>query len=253
MSEKVAIIVLSHNAWDISRKFLEHMRKNTDLDKIKLVWIDNGSSDNTPNNLEEYSHDVVHKKIINNSNKGVIDGRNQGFDWFLNDDDAKDCGYLMFLDNDQFVKDGWLEHHLSVLNSGYGLIGVEAWVMLSNFLPVGKVESLKKRFTYVGCGGSLMTREVPEKIGSYDPIFNPSYFEDPDYVFRAIRAGFKVGWNYNAKIDHLPHQTLGNMPDKQQRFLNSFSAFKKKWRGKKSPDLMQRTLPQFERDWKPNE
>ena len=86
--------------------------------------------------------------------------------------------------------------------------------------PVKKVEDIRDYFTYVGCGGMLMKRRVPEKIGIFDTRFNPAYFEDPDFSFRAHQAGFKIGWNIAAKLVHLPHQTLGkvNQKDKVQQF-----------------------------------
>lgn len=247
MNEKVAIVVLSHNAWIVSEKFLQHYQYNTDLDQVHLVWIDNGSDDNSPRNLENYrDKNIIDTLMLTDTNYGVIGGRNMGFEYFLND--LKDYGYLCFLDNDQFVKDGWLEHHMSVLHSGYDLIGVEAWVMSANFLPIMQLDSIAKRFTYVGCGGSLMRRKVPETVGTYDERFNPCYFEDPDFCFRCLDAGFKIGWNYSAKIDHLPHQTLGSIGNKRENFLKSLKEFKTKWRGKKNPSLLQRDLPEFRKN-----
>lgn len=90
-----------------------------------------------------------------------------------------------------------------------------------------------------------MTREVFESVGKFDPIFNPSYFEDPDYNFRVLDNGFKIGWNIKSRIIHMPHQTLGHAHDKQQRFIRSMQNFQKKW-GKRLPPMnYQPDIPPF--------
>ena len=113
---------------------------------------------------------------------------------------------------------------------------------------VKKIEDIRDYFTYVGCGGMLMKRKIPEKIGVFDPIFNPAYFEDPDFCFKSHYAGFKIGWNIAAKIVHLPHQTLGkvNQKDKINQFTSSLKKFRNKWKGAKLPIMYQKKLKQFE-------
>lgn len=253
MADRVAIVVLSHNGLPVSVKFLNSLQKHTDPQKYQLVWIDNGSTDGTVKWLTDQTEDADRKFdlhcIFSPSNLGVIGGRNFGFDLFFGSMkdtvDLTDCNYLLFLDNDQFVREGWLEQHMAVLNSGYDLVGVEAWQMNKSFLPTARIESLMHWYAYVGCGGMLIRREAAEKLGSFDKVFNPSYFEDPDYCFRAAKENLKVGWNFANRITHLPHQTLGNAPDKAQRFVNSLQAFRAKWYGTEPPHFMQTKLPAF--------
>lgn len=235
----VAIVVLSHNGWSVSEKFLNAIYDNTELDSFVLKFIDNGSSDETPRNLEKYAETVPNMSVVKNKyNRGVIGGRNQGFDWYIKDG-SNQHDYLMFLDNDQFVKEGWLEQHISVLKMGYNLVGVEAWQLNRSSIPVQKNTNKAQWFSYVGCGGMVMEKEVPKQLGGFDDRFNPSYFEDPDYCYRALDTGFKIGWNYKAKIIHVPHQTLGKAKDKQLRFTRSLAKFQQKWNKKLPPMLYQ--------------
>lgn len=239
----VDLCVLSYNADGITERFLDNYAKNTDQDICHLYWVDNGSRDKTKDILTNFWDNNKNVSLVfNDSNNGVIGGRNQGFEYFLEESDSD---YLMFLDNDQFVKDGWLEQHLSVLQSGYDLIGVEAWQLNRSFMPISNNSSLKQWFSYVGCGGMLIKREVVEDIGTFDERFNPSYFEDPDYNFRCYQKGYKIGWNFAARIDHLPHQTLGKCNDKIKRFTDSIIKFRKKWRGTSVPIMIQRDIPEF--------
>jgi GT2 family glycosyltransferase len=231
--KKVDIIVLSNNGLETTKDFLNLLYKNTNEKDFRLIWIDNGSTDGTVDFLKtffENRNNVV--AISSEDNLGVVDGRNLGY-YYSTCTSIKKSDFLLYLDNDQFVSDGWLEQHFSVLNMGYDIVGVEAWRMNKIFVPTEKIESINKDFNYVGCGGMLIKREVTKKIGMFDTRFNPSYFEDPDFVMRAYDAGFKIGWNYKSKIIHMPHQTLGKLPqdEKMKRFNNSWKEFRKKWDG----------------------
>jgi GT2 family glycosyltransferase len=234
----VDLIVLSYNGLKTTESFLDRFYKHTDQEKIRLIWVDNGSTDGT----KELLSSLVKEKdnfvfSSGEENLGVIGGRNHGkgvSDYLSGKFSTPE--YLMILDNDQFVQPGWLEDHVGFLEkNNLDLIGVEAWYMNAGFLPIKKLERPGGSFHYVGCGGSLIKKEVVDTIGLYDEQFNPAYFEDPDFSFRVLDAGFKVGCNFGAKITHLPHQTLGklNREEKNERFITSLRKFKQKWKGKK--------------------
>ena len=244
----VDIIVLSNNHLQISKNFLEHFSENLPKTSIRLIWIDNGSTDGTT----DFLLDNVYKTNKFNSilvlcpeNLGVIGGRNLGYN--ISKTNNRKSNHLMFLDNDQYVCPGWLDHHLSVLNSGYDLVGVEAWKLNDMFMPCRQNDRLNQDFSYVGCGGMLIKQKVVDEIGMFDTIFNPAYFEDPDFNFRAHKSGFKIGWNFKAKIIHMAHQTLGNIgiTEKQVILQNSWNKFKTKWSKKDIPILKQKDLPEF--------
>ena len=243
---EVDIIILSYNNIKVSQSFLEHFKNNFPEINIRIIWIDNGSTDGTVDFLiksfEENNFNSI--LVISPDNLGVINGRNLGCEISLSDNKSH---YLMYLDNDQYVCPGWLEHHFSILNSGYDLVGVEAWSINKMMMPCRKNDKLSQDFSYVGCGGMLIKKEVIEKIGMFDTIFNPAYFEDPDYNFRAHKAGFKIGWNFKAKIIHMAHQTLGNVNNTEKHMIlqNSWNKFKTKWSPKDIPILKQKDLPEF--------
>lgn len=228
----VDLIVLSCNNCDINKIFIKNLKNNSDLSKIRVIWVDNGSTDSSidylKNNLPE-----DHVLNLQERNLGVINGRNIG--WDISNSQKELSEYIMFLDNDQFVGKDWLESYLKLTNK-YDLIGWEAWKMNNNFLPICRAKA-NEEFNYVGCGGMFLKREVSNKIGKFDHIFNPSYFEDPDYCMRVHKAGFKITWNKNSNIEHLPHQTLGKAADKNDRFIKSLKAFRNKWNGERMPSL----------------
>jgi hypothetical protein len=244
------LIVLSHNGIETTKKFLDHFYKFTDNKFCRLIWIDNGSSDGSVEFLKDFFAQKLKNYVLHFSkeNLGVIGGRNLGYNISqMINGRGELFPYLMFLDNDQYVEEGWLEHHLSVLNKGYDMIGVEAWKLSDAFLPILKIPNINYDFSYVGCGGMLIRREVTNRIGIFDEQFNPAYFEDPDFNFRSHDAGFKIGWNCKAKIIHFPHQTLGKMDqtNKHKKLMDSYTKFINKWKHRKPTILKQKDLPEF--------
>ena len=230
MTKQTTIVVLSYNGKAVTEKFIELLFKYTKPSAFNLIMIDNGSTDGA----KEYLTDALsmfenHTLVINDRNLGVIGGRNMGYALYQSDPTELLC----FLDNDQFVRAGWLEQYHEFMESGsYDLVGADAWLMDSSFMPRHNCKKKGDPYTYVGCGGMMVKKEVVDKLGLFDEQFNPAYFEDPDFNFRAREAGFKIGWNNMAKIDHLPHQTLGKDKDRMKFFTQSYDKFKKKWSGK---------------------
>lgn len=228
---QAAIIVLNYNGLDTTKKFIDHIYKNTQ--NFTLIMIDNGSTDGSVEYLEsinkKYDNLILH---LSKTNLGVINGRNKGYEIY---DELKDKPNILgFLDNDQFVSnENWLDQHISVMNQSQAqIVGAEAWIMNKSYVPMRRCKMRKQPWTYVGCGGMFMLKEVPENIGMFDSRFNPCYFEDPDYCFRSILAGYKLSWNSQNSIIHLPHQTLGKNSNRHQLFKKSHKLFVEKWRSK---------------------
>ncbi len=238
---KVDIIVLTHNRLDVTERFISALFSNTK--SFNLILVDNGSTDGTVDflrDLDRQDHVFLHEFP---ENEGVIVGRNQGWKMAQEVVPKHKQGHLVqILDNDQFVGPGWLEQHDQILGMGYDVVGVESWKMRDDFFPVPN-RYQGDYFQYVGCGGMLMRREVPEKIGMFDERFSPAYFEDPDFCFRAFEAHFKVGWNYWAKIEHEAHSTLREDESWKAKFTSSMAKFQDKWQGKVRPYWRMPPLP----------
>ena len=83
----------------------------------------------------------------------------------------------------------------------------------------------------------MVRKEVFEDIGLFDTQFNPKYFEDPDFCFRAIQNGYKVGRCVDNVIEHQKHDlTLSS----QERvfFMRNLRIVQNKWRDFPLPKLI---------------
>lgn len=236
---KTALVVLSFNGLDTTRVFFDHFEKYTNTDLCHLIMIDNGSSDDTPSFLKEKNKHIDNMTLqFNLKNEGVIGGRNQGLDIYLNMKNRPD--FFMMLDNDQFVGKNWLDqYHQFRENKNADLVGADAWLMNQWFFPCRQCKKPSDPYSYLGAGGLMGHGSLFEEHGLFDTQFNPAYFEDPDFSFRMRDKNKILAWNYDAKITHLSHSTLGNDPKKKKYFESSYFKFKKKWKGRRFNPLIE--------------
>lgn len=236
---KIFIGVLHHNCFNNFKTFVYNYTKNVKLSDADLVVLDNGSSDEVYSQIcslyENVKGDYHFDLIRNDNNDGVIGGRNILFNIFSEKLNHTDYSGIMFLDDDQFItSQNFIKKYADEHKKGYDLIGYEAWCMDKNFYPKFKVNDIDEKFTYVGCGGMFISKNAYYELGKFDEDFNPCYFEDPDYNFRAREKGYKITWIPKLPVIHKAHSTLGKRSDKRIRFLNSWNKFKQKW-GKNVP------------------
>lgn len=231
---KINILILTYNDIEDAIKCINALYlHSTDF---SLIIIDNGSSDGTSKYLEEIAN--MHNNIsvdFQEENLGVVAGRNYAYSFLKENFPLSD--FIMFLDVDQTAQQGWQEAYMKLINDGYDIIGSEAWkTRSSDFYPYKKIVDKDDSFSYVGCGGMMIRKEVIDEIGLFDPLFEPLYFEDPDFCFRANEEGYKIGWNYNQVIVHNHEGPLLNKTTRAY-FQNSWKKFKEKWKGKGIPNF----------------
>lgn len=240
MHPRTDIIVLVHNRLAITKGFVKHLFANTS--NFRLIFIDNGSTDDTYKFLKEGESENKWRVVSPGENLGVIGGRNLGTKYI-------ETEYFLHIDNDQYPGPGWLEKLFKLIDEGHDVVGPEAWELTPpkktpgalivngqvisdrSYFPHKHCERSGDTFSYIGCGGSLIKTAVYEKIGLFDERFNPAYFEDPDFCYRALLAGFRLGWCHKCPITHLAHQTFNfqQLFNKNTQFTKSWKAFHDKW------------------------
>jgi len=231
------IICLVHNALEVTKGFIKHLYNNTE--NFRLILVDNGSKLDTQKYIQSCVN-IGATIIRSDTNLGVISGRNLGVKSVTAD-------YFLNIDNDQYVRKGWLESLFQLMNQGYDIVGKDAWCLISPFksgnviiegiqynrtyYPHRKCTKKTDKFTYIGCGGMLIKKTVYDEIGLFDERYSPAYFEDPDFCFLAIKHGYKIGWCCDCPIDHLAHQTINSQSlfQKNKQFLKSWKLFQEKW------------------------
>ena len=130
----IAVLILTYNNIKSTKKCIEKLYSHT-KSAFKLFILDNNSTDGTVEFLSSLAYDNL-KIHLSTENMGIINGRNYIYDF--SKEDSYD--YLCFLDNDQFVEDGWDLVYIDLMKR-YDLIGQEAWQMRSNFQPFRRIKN----------------------------------------------------------------------------------------------------------------
>src|SRR5262249_9418047 len=113
-----SIVILTHNQLPFTRACIDSIRLLTD-EAYELVFVDNGSTDGTPEYLKALSaSDDRVTVILNSDNRGFPAGCNQGIK-------ASRGTQVLLLNNDTVATTGWLARMLRTLHADpkVGLVG----------------------------------------------------------------------------------------------------------------------------------
>lgn len=196
--------------------------------------------------------------LIRNSFTNLIylrNGQNLGFLRNCNNAAAKARGeYIVMLNNDTQVMEGWLSELLYVFRnfSDVGLAGSkliypkgalqEAGGIIwqdggaANFgnrdNPARSEYNYIKEADYISGASIMITRELWQQIGGFDERYAPAYCEDSDLCFAVRKAGFKVYYTPFSEVVHFEGVTHGRDVKKgvkQYQAANKHK-FVEKWR-----------------------
>jgi GT2 family glycosyltransferase len=242
----VTIIVLCWNRWKLTEACLESIRKQTDLSTARVLVVDNGSTDETPERLKAYPWLKV---LTNDRNLGFVCGNNAGI---AAADPESD---VVLLNNDIEIHEaGWLDR---LRESAYtapdiGIIGCRLVLPDGRFLhagtyilpdtfwgqQIGSLETNVNQYARtrdvqgIVFACAYVRREVIRKIGGLSEEFE-SYFEDTDYCLRAGEAGFRTVCCGAVTLVHNEHGSTSDTPQLFNRiFKKSRRTFRAKWAGR---------------------
>ncbi len=225
---KIAIVTLTFNQLEqATRPYIESLYAHTPKEDFQLIVVDNASSDGTVQYLRELEqqHGNV-TLILNKENLGYSKGNNQGL--ALVD---KSTPFIGLFNNDILFTPNWLPNVLKEFERDprIGLASArinhinkrKAKLTKDNYLErYGRLLSrYKESFTcnvwaFFCC--VVIRRETFEKVGYLDERFTPAFFEDDDYCFRSLYAGYRNGYVNTAFIFHNHCATTGNMEGRKK-------------------------------------
>ena len=204
---KVDIIIPIYNAYDEVVRCIESIKKWTDLEKNRLILVNDNSPDERIKTFLDQLK-LTNTIVIHNEN-------NKGFSANINIGMAQsDQNDVILLNSDTVVTQNWIE---KLVKCAYSDKAIATVTPLSNnatlcsvpdFLQENKVPdeytvdeyaelieriSLRKYPEIPVAHGFCMyvKREVIDKIGNFDAeTFGRGYGEETDFCFRAIEVGY---------------------------------------------------------------
>jgi len=197
MNEQITILFTTFNRLEYTKQSLPVLVKNTEYENIRLIIIDNNSTDGTQEWLEKNKPDNSWV-FYNKKNNGVIGAMNQCLPL---------CGGLMAkVDNDTLVPKKWLTTLYTKLQEhSLFAIGAKHKIMNSNYKTWDDwMENLKKLdndlylTNYVGGSGVLFRTEGIKNIPARGRFFGWGDIQE-----QMVRSDKKIAFHNGVYVDLL--------------------------------------------------
>lgn len=234
----VYAVVLNWNRREDTLGCLESLTR-VDYPNLRLLVVDNGSSDGTPEAVSCQFPDVG--LIVNDRNLGFAAGCNVGIRYALD----RGADHVLLLNNDTLVDPAVVDHLVSLAGPDVGMVApkiyyaaepTRLWSIGGMRHPLtiektgdacgqvdaGQWEDVLERDYFVGCV-LLISRRLLTEVGLFDERFF-MYYEDSDLSLRARRAGFRLLLSPQAKVWHKVAVSSGGSDSPNERYLMARSS-----------------------------
>jgi len=214
---KISVIVTNWNGLNLLKKYLEKVIVNSpEADEIILA--DDCSEDESLVYVKELQKKYSKLKIIAHK-------KNQGFGRNTNDAVKKAKGELIvLLNSDIDPHENYIKNSLShfknpkVIGVGFAELGHENYAKLfwkSGYLQFVPGTSTKTHISaWLSGGSAIIRRDYFLKLGGFDHVYEPFYFEDFDFGLRAWRSGYTLLWEPKSIVEHKHESTISKFPKK---------------------------------------
>ena len=242
-NNNISIVVLNYNNMNVIGKCIDSLIKYGKNYNYEIVVVDNGSSDGSFEFIKNNYDKKV--KLIKNNKNGCSSGRNLG---------VKNCtkDYIMFLDSDQFaLSKNWLDIYLKIFTTypDIGAIGWAAGWFDKNGYSYYTVDNFEYRYMpkpaiarcdigYLGSGGMFLRKDLFDKIGGFDEMYDPTCYEDTDLSLKIRNVNKEIYYCSYLDIEHKAHQTTKSGSENHKKLIEEKgNYFVNKWE-KKNPKLL---------------
>jgi len=217
----VSIIIPVHNQFEHTFACLRSVLDGIGGTDCEIIVADDASSDET-RRIENHVENI--KVIRNEENIGFLKTCNRASEFARG-------RYLLFLNNDTRVAEGWLEALLETAENdqGVGLVGSKLVSADGRLQEAGGIvwkdatawnfgrydDPDKPQYNYVKetdyvSGASLLIRsDLWKEIGGFDERFAPAYYEDTDLAFEARKRGYKTIYQPKSVVVHFEGASHG--------------------------------------------
>ncbi len=227
---KIGLVTVLYNSDDVLPGFFKSISLQKFNDYI-LYLVDNSANDKTDSIIAScaaQSPITSFKHINTGGNVGVATGNNIGIKESIKDG----CTHVLILNNDiELEQDFVFSKMLSLIEEGNETIVVpkifyydtkklwmagghmDTWRALGVHHGYNKDDepsyNVARHITYAPTCFMLVKNEVFDKIGMMDDKYF-AYYDDTDFVYRALRGGFKLFYEPSLYVLHKVSSSSGN-------------------------------------------
>lgn len=225
----VYVLIPAHNNKKEVLELLSCLRQQSYND-IRIILVDDGSTDGTEDEVKKLFYDVVVLK--GNGNLWWTGANNLGVNYILAK--AKNEDFILLLNNDLIVDRDYISNLISAsLKTNRSIVGstladfngrdlLAAGLLLDDHLNISVISDTEfiqnadfsDNVDVLSGRGTLIPVEVFKKIGSFNQKRLPHYGADYEFSVRAKRAGYRLVVSHKAIVYSKLNITGLCIPDK---------------------------------------
>ncbi len=199
MGKMIYVVTAVHNRVDITRQFVNCIMGQTIIDDIRLLLVDDGSTDGT----YEMVKSLMPRAVIIKGNGNLWWGGalHEAYKWLK--DNAIDEDVVMFSNDDLHYENDYIERAVNILSGKHNVllsgIGVDSDTDEVLDTPIlwdfAKLRSIDKRLDGANCCSTrslFFTVKTMKNVGGFHPVLLPHYASDYEWTMRAVRKGCSI-------------------------------------------------------------
>lgn len=203
---KFTIAIPNFNGQELLKKNLPNIL-NGGADEVLVI--DDKSSDDSVEVLKKEFSKV--RLLENKVNLGFISTVNKLFDEALGE-------VVVLLNSDVWVEKDFLKplyphfknNKVFAVNLHEKGAGPAVAFWKDGFFQYqsGLEKNVLQKSSWASGGSAAYSKKLWQRMGGFDKLFDPFYFEDLDLSFRAIKAGLDILWEPNSIVYHQHESTI---------------------------------------------
>ena len=195
----IYVITAVHNRYEITKKFISNLKKQTFSD-YRLLLVDDGSTDGTAEMVNNELDDAI--VLYGNGNLWWGGALHEAYKYLSKN--REECDYVLFINDDTYFENDFIEIAVDLLSKNpNSLITACGYHYSTGVLLDGPVFYDVKRGEVTrleageqgNCASTralFMTYETFKDIGGFHPILLPHYASDYEYTIRAAKKGHPI-------------------------------------------------------------
>jgi len=239
---KISVIITNWNGLDLLKKNLEQVIK-TSPEAQEIIVADDSSSDKSVSYVKELQKKYSKLKLITHK-------KNLGFGKNSNNAILKSKGdFVVMLNSDIFPHQNYIKnslHHFSdpkVFGVGFAELGNENWARIfwqNGYLQHEPGKDIKKTHItgWLSGGGSIVRKDIFQKLGGFDQVYEPFYCEDLDLGLRAWKSGYTLLWEPKCVVEHRHESTMSKFSKSLLNYVKERNRLLSVWRNIDDPQLL---------------
>lgn len=217
--KKVSIVILSFYKKEHTIRCINSIKETVNGNNYEIILFDNGSSKDTVDLLHKnFSNDNKIRMFLSTDNLGCAGGRKKAISY-------ADGDYIITLDNDIIVTQGWIEELIlrveedpkiagacckvifpdfKIQYNGGGAIirdGLVDFSLIDAWKSVDDITTMRKcDCDWIPSGATIYKKEIYEKVSLCEDYKNA--YEDNDFSFAVRNIGYRLVNCPTAKVIH---------------------------------------------------